>query len=128
MTVGHYRMSADLLKGACRDAARYGAMQDVTTAMARERFRQRVAAGMNVNLVTLSIKDLGAIDANGGAMPKSTSDFNSLPDIELANAPSRRLFAVRAEVNYNKIAVIPVNWIPWAKNMSVTAQVFTRHE
>jgi hypothetical protein len=128
MAVGHYRMSADLLKGACREAARYGAMQDVTTAMATERFRERASAGINVSLVNFSIKDLGSLDSSGGAMPDSAAEFSALPDIELGAAPSRRLFAVRAEVDYNQIAIIPMNWIPWANNLAVTTQVFTRHE
>lgn len=128
MAVGHYRMSADLLKGACRNAARYGAMQNVSTAMAQQRFRETVAPGMNANLVTLYIKDLGATDAANGAMPANSSQYSALPNIELSSAPSRRLFAVYAEVNYNSIAIIPMNWIPWANNLKLSAQVFTRHE
>jgi Flp pilus assembly protein TadG len=128
MAVGHYRMSADLLKGACRNAARYGAMQDVSTAMAQQRFRETVAPGMNANLVTLYIKDMSTADSSNSAMPSSSSQYNALPDIELSNAPSRRLFAVYAEVNYNSIAIIPMNWIPWANNLKLSAQVFTRHE
>ena len=121
-------MSADLLKGACRNAARYGAMQNVSTAMAQQRFRETVAPGMNANLVTLYIKDLGATDAANGAMPANSSQYSALPNIELSSAPSRRLFAVYAEVNYNSIAIIPMNWIPWANNLKLSAQVFTRHE
>jgi Flp pilus assembly protein TadG len=128
MAVGHYRMSADLLKGACRNAARYGAMQNVTTAMAQQRFRDTVAPGMNPNLVTLHIKDLSAADSSGSAMPATTSEYDALPNIELSSTPSRRLFAVHAEVTYNSIAIIPMNWIPWANNLKLSSQVFTRHE
>lgn len=128
MAVGHYRMSADLLKGACRNAARYGALQNVTTTMAQQRFRDTVAPGMNANLVTLYVKDLGAADSSGSAMPSTSSEYNALPNIELSGAPSRRLFAVYAEVNYNSIAIIPMNWIPWANNLKLSSQVFTRHE
>jgi Flp pilus assembly protein TadG len=128
MAVGHYRMCADLLKGGCRNAARYGAMQNVSTAMAQQKFRDTIAPGMNSSLVTLYIKDLGVADSSGSAMPSSTSEYNALPNIELSSAPSRRLFCVYAEVNYNSIAIIPMNWIPWANNLKLSSQVFTRHE
>lgn len=128
MAVGHYRMCADLLKGGCRNAARYGAMQNVSTAMAQQRLKETIAAGMNANLVTIYIKDLNAADSSGSAMPSTTTEYNALPNIELSSAPSRRLFAVYAEVNYNSIAIIPMNWIPWANNLKLSSQVFTRHE
>jgi hypothetical protein len=117
-----------LLKGGCRNAARYGAMQNVSTAMAQQRLKETIAAGMNANLVTIYIKDLNTADSSGSAMPATTAEYNALPNIELSSAPSRRLFAVYAEVNYNSIAIIPMNWIPWANNLRVSSQVFTRHE
>jgi Flp pilus assembly protein TadG len=124
LAFGHAQMVANSIKGATRSAARYGATEGISTAQAEARVRQVMSGGIDPAVVTVQIKDASAYD-NGGAFPDTSAELNALPSIELKTANSRQLFVVRASVNYNDVAIIPVSWLD---GVQLSGQVFMRHE
>lgn len=121
---GHAQMVSNMLKGATRMAARYGATEGVTSAQAEARIRQVMGSAINPAVITIQVKDASGYDG-GTAFPTAGSAMAALPDLELANAQSRQLFLIRATVNYNAVAVVPTSWFD---NVQLSAQSFMRHE
>lgn len=121
---GHAQMVSNMLKGATRMAARYGATEGVTSAQAEARIRQVMGSAIDPSVVTIQVKDASGYDG-GTAFPTDGSAMAGLPDLELASAESRQLFMIRATVNYNAVAVIPTSWFD---NVQLSAQSFMRHE
>ena len=121
---GHAQMVSNMLKGATRMAARYGATEGVTSAQAEARIRQVMGSAINPAVITIQVKDASGYDG-GTAFPTAGSAMAALPDLELASAESRQLFVIRATVNYNAVAVIPTSWFD---NIQLSAQSFMRHE
>lgn len=121
---GHVQMISNMLKGATRTAARYGATEGITSAQAIDRVKQIMAGGMDNSKVTVVVKDASAYD-NGSAFPSTISAINGLPNLQLTNAKTRQLFCVSATVNYNSIALLPVSWLT---GKQLHAQSYMRHE
>jgi Flp pilus assembly protein TadG len=121
---GHAQMVSNMLKGATRTAARYGATEGVTSAQAEARIRQILGAAVDPSVVSVQIKDASAYDG-GNAFPKTGSAMEALPDLELTEATTRQLFMIRATVNYNAVAIVPS---PWFDNVQLAGQSFMRHE
>jgi hypothetical protein len=76
------------------------------------------------------VKDAGAFDS-GSNPPDSASELNALPNSEVSDAEQGDLFLVRATVDYDDVAVIPLS-IPiignYLDNITLTGQAFARHE
>ena len=121
---GHACMISNMMKGATRAAARFGAPDNVTTAQAEAKARQILSGGMNPALITIQIKDASAYD-NGDPFPTDPAAMTAMPDIELNTAAERQLFMVRASVNYNDVAILPTSWF---NNLQLSGQAFMRHE
>jgi Flp pilus assembly protein TadG len=121
---GHVQMINNMLKGATRTAARFGATEGVTSAQAEARVRAVLGSAIDPTTLSVQIKDASAYD-DGTAFPSTASAMAALPNLELANAESRQLFMIRASVNYNDVAVIPASWF---ENVQLDAQAFMRHE
>jgi Flp pilus assembly protein TadG len=124
LAFGHAQMVVNSIQGATRTAARYGATEGISSAQAEARVRQVMSGGVDPVLVTVQIKDASAYD-NGGIFPTSASAMAALPNIELKTAESRQLFMIRASVNYNDVAIVPVHWLD---GVQLSGQAFMRHE
>ena len=121
---GHAIMINNVMKNACRQAARWGSATGATTEEVEQYVRDKVIGAVDPALLTVQIKDASQFDTGGDA-PDSIADFAAMPDIELANAEPRQLFMVRAAMRYGDVALIPQ---PWLSNALLTGQTFTRHE
>jgi Flp pilus assembly protein TadG len=121
---GHAQMVANIIKGATRTAVRYGATEGVSTSQAEARVRQIMSDGVDPAFITIQIKDASAYD-NGTAFPSSATAMAALPDIERRSAVSRQLFMIRASINYNDVAILPVAWL---NGVQLSGQAFMRHE
>ncbi len=121
---GHVQMVSNTLKGATRTAARYGATEGITSEQVKTRVKDIMSGGVNPAYVVVSVKSAKAYD-NGTAFPTNGSDISALPDVELKNSETRDLFVVRATVNYNNVAILPVSWLA---GKQLSAQAFMRHE
>ncbi|PQO32103.1 pilus assembly protein [Bremerella cremea] len=121
---GHAIMINNVMKNACRTAARWGSATGATTAEVEQYARDRMGGAVDTTLVNLQIKDASQFDT-GGDPPTTLDDFNNMPDIELEDAEPRQLFMVRASIRYGDASLIPQ---PWLGNVLLSGETFTRHE
>ncbi len=61
----------------------------------------------------------------GTSTSENGNDFAALPDVDLMEIESRKLFMVHASVQYNDIALVPM---PFMNGVVLDAQAFIRHE
>lgn len=127
--LGHAQLVKNVLRSACREAARVGSTEGHSTADVEQRVRDIIGAACDVSAVQVYVKDASAFDGNG-APSTSGSSLESLPGIQLTNAKERQLFLVRAKIHYNEIAIVPN--IPYLghylENVVLEGQSFMRHE
>jgi len=121
---GHAHMVSNVLRSACRSAARLGSTQGQTTASAENHVRQVLGAAIDANAVNVFVKNAQSLD-DGGDVPETGQGFEDMPGIELGDAEPRQLFLIRARVDYNDIALVPM---PFLKNLTIEGQAFMRHE
>lgn len=122
--IGHICMVENLLQSACRQAARMGATENVTTAQAIAEAEGVIGSGIRLEPVNVIVRDASVYDTDGD-LPAWSENFNGLDEIELLSAESRQLFLVRAEVMYNDVAPLA---LPWMNNVRVVGQTIMRHE
>ncbi|MEN1681813.1 MAG: TadE family protein [Planctomycetota bacterium] len=120
---GHAQMVLNTLRSACRTAARIGSTEGQTTADVEAHVKRILGGAIDPEMVTVFVKDGASLD--GGSAPEDASDLESLPNITLEDAEPRALFVVRARVNYNDVAVLPV---PFMDGAVLASQAFMRHE
>jgi len=127
---GHAQMIKNMLRGACREAARLGCTEGSATADIEARVRQILGGAVTPGKVQVFVKNASAFDS-GGSPPQTASELAALPDLEVADAEQGDLFLVRATVNYNDVAVIPLS-VPivgnFLDNIVLDGQAFVRHE
>ncbi len=121
---GRVQLVSNLLKSACRTAARQGATEGVSNADVRRRIQRMLGAAMDADRIDIVVKDASVLDGNG-SLPSTAAGFESLPDVSLDRANSRQLFLVRAAVRYNDIAFVPFSALD---NVTIAGQSFMRHE
>ena len=121
---GHARMAQTAMQSACRNGARMGSTEGITTAEVETQVRSMIAGAFDPAAATVFIKNGDAFDGSS-SIPSSASDLEGLPDIELNNAEERQLFLVRARVAYNDIALVPM---PFMNGVVLSAEAFMRHE
>lgn len=121
---GHAIMINNVMKNACRQAARWGSATGATTEEVERYVRNKMIGAVDPALVTVQIKDASQFDTGGDA-PTSIADFAAMPNIELANAEPRQLFMVRAALPYGDVSLIPQ---PWLGHVLLSGETFTRHE
>lgn len=127
MVLCHILFTYSLMQTICRNAARYGATSEVSTADLRAYIQDNVGAGIGdhrIDCVDILIKNAEVYDT-GGPYPDPGADFNDLPDIELETAPSRQMFVVRLELMYEDIAILT---LPYFDNLLLATYCFARHE
>jgi hypothetical protein len=127
--LGHAQMVKNVLRSACRQAARIGSTEGHSTANVEQRVKDVLGSACDVEAVQIFIRDASAFD--GGESPSTDGQsLESMPGIELSEAAPRQLFLVRAKVHYNDIAIVPN--IPYLGNflddVVLEGQAFMRHE
>ena len=121
---GHAQMVNNVLRSACREGARLGSTQGQSAASVEAHVRQVLSGAMDATQVEVFVKDGSSFD-NGASVPSDQSGFESLPDINLDDAEPRQLFLVRAKVEYNNIALVPMDFM---NGVVLPTQSFMRHE
>jgi hypothetical protein len=122
--LGHVSMVENLLQSGCRQAARLGATENVSTAQAEAEAAQIIGSGIRLEAVNIIVRDASVYDT-AGEPPTTSEGFHALDEIELTDAETRQLFLVRAEVMYNEVAPLS---LPWMKNVRVVGHTVMRHE
>jgi Flp pilus assembly protein TadG len=120
---GHAFMCNATLTAAAKDAARYGAIDKITTAQTIARAQARINGAFKSAKATFYIKDASSFES--ASTNTATVSVSSLPNIELSSAAERQLFIVRIEVPYNNVAVMAPFW---AKNVTLHGESVMRHE
>jgi hypothetical protein len=127
--LGHAQMVKNVLRSACRQAARIGTTEGKSTADVRNRVLQVLGKAVEPELIDVYVKDASSFDA-GGSPPENGAGLEALADIELSEAAPRQLFMVRAKVHYSDIAIVPN--IPYLgsflDDVVLEGQAFMRHE
>lgn len=123
METGHAYMVMQVLNSAAKQAARIGVVEGKTTADVIDKADSIFSAAFDPVQATVYVKDGSAFDVPG--FDPTGLNYNSLPDIEVAEAESRQLFIVRIEVPYNDVAILPPFWI---KNITLSGMAVMRHE
>lgn len=127
--LGHAQMVKNVLRSACRSAARMGTTDGHSTADVRNRALEILSSVVDADEVEIYVKDASPFDA-GGAPPESGAELEALSDIDLSNAEPRQLFLVRAKIHYNDIAIVPN--IPYLggflDEVVLEGQAIMRHE
>lgn len=121
---GHARMAQTVLQSACRNGVRLGSTEGVTSDQVEAEVRGMISGAFDPQRATLFVKDASTYDGEGD-IPESGEDLEALPDIELNDADERQLFLIRARVEYNDIALVPM---PFMNGVVLSAEAFMRHE
>ena len=121
---GHMYMVNNQLQIACRNGARLGSVEGVSTQDVEDRVLALMSTTVPADAVQLIIKDANALDV-GDDLPQTAAEFASLPDAEIADLEERRLFLVRAAVNYRDVALLPMSFL---ENVTLVGQTIARHE
>lgn len=119
---GHAYLIANVLNSACRNAARIGAVEGISTAQVRTKVEQMMSSVVSTGSVEVFVKDASSFDSGGSA---TGAALEALPDIELNGSDPRTLFVVRAKVPYGSVAIVPM---PFLEGVDIAAQAFMRHE
>lgn len=121
---GHAYLVIGSLNAAARNAARLGAVDKTTTAEVQAEVQRILSSAFRGSgNVTIRVKDASVFDTAG--VNPAAIDYASLPDVEVSNLTTGKLFLVRLEVNYSNVAVMPPFW---AKNIILRSQTIVRHE
>ncbi len=122
MECGHAMMIKHSLDSTARQAARYGAVDGITSAQVTTRAKAIMSAASHV-IPTVLVKD-GSVFDNASFNP-TTINYASLANKELSTADDDQMFIVRLSVSYNDVALLPPFWI---KNITLSGQAVMRHE
>jgi len=122
MEFGHAMMVVNSLDNAARRAARYGAVDGITTAQTTTRAQSLMSSSIRV-VPTVLVKDASVFDTAG--YNATSINVSSLPNKELSTASDDQMFIVRISVPYNNVALLPPFWV---KNITLTGQAVMRHE
>lgn len=121
---GHAQLVNNMLNSACRNGARIGSVEGTTTANVIARVNQTMAAVTSPENVSIFVNDAGVFDLPG-ANPETGTAIEGLPAVEIANLDPRQMFVVRATLNYNDIALLPMDFM---EGVVLNGQAFIRHE
>lgn len=119
----HVFMVQNMLKAATNAAAREGIVEGASTSQVEQRVTEILTAAFNTGDVTVMVKNAGVFD--DGSTDPTTIEYANLPNIDLTQAESRQLFIVRAEVDYEKVALFPPMWV---ESLRLSGQSVMRHE
>jgi Flp pilus assembly protein TadG len=128
--ISHAHMIKNMLRGACREAARLGCTEGSTTSDVQALVLQILGGAVSPEVVQVMVKDGSSFD-NGSSPPETSSAIAALPDMEVSEAEEGQLFIVHAQVSYNDVAVVPLS-TPYLgqfmDNIVIEGRAFIRHE
>jgi len=105
---GHAQLVNNMLNNACRTAARIGSVEGTTTADVEAFIGQKMSPVIDESNINIFVNDASVFDS-GGSPPTNGTEVEALPPTELADTEPRQMFVVRASLNYNDIALVPVH-------------------
>jgi Flp pilus assembly protein TadG len=123
MEFGHYFLVSNTLNAAAREGVQIGCYEEVTSAQVETKVRQIVAAALNSNQATVSVRD-GSVFDTANVNPSSIN-FNSLPLMEVSTCKRGDCFIAQVSVPYNSVALLPPFWL---KNKTIVGRAVMRHE
>jgi len=121
---GHAQLVNNILNNACRTGARLGSVEGTTSSDVVDRINQTMSPLIDSNKMTVFVNDASVFDS-GGSPPADAAGVEALPPTELADAEPRDMFVIRARLNYNDIALVPM---PFMDGVVLDSQAFMRHE
>jgi Flp pilus assembly protein TadG len=121
---GHAQLVNNMLNNACRTAARIGSVEGTSSSDVVARINQAMSPVVSSSNVTVYVNDASVYDSSG-TPPSDAAGIEGLPSMEVSDAEPRQMFVVRAKLNYNDIALVPM---PFLKNVTLASQAFMRHE
>ena len=122
MECGHAMMIRHSLETSARQAARYGAVDGISTAQVTTRAKAIMAKATRT-VPTVLVKDGSVFDSDN--FDPTTINYSALPNKELSTADNDQMFIVRLSVPYNDVSLLPPFWI---KDITLTGQAVMRHE
>lgn len=127
--LSHAQLVKNVLRSACRKAARIGTTEGTSTADVRNRALEMLETVVDADSIEIFVKDASAFDS-GGELPDTGAELEALADIELADAEPRQLFLVRAKIHYNDVAIVPnILYLgSFLDHVVLEGQAFMRHE
>lgn len=120
----HVQLLQNVLRSACREGARLGSTTGVDTATVEAHVRNLLGSAVDPNQVNVFVRNASKFD-NGQNVPTDQAELESLPPINLTEAVPRQLFMVRARIDYNQVALMPLRFMDGVR---VQGQAFIRHE
>jgi len=121
---GHAQLVNNMLNNACRTAARLGSVEGTTTADVEAFIGQKMSPIIDESNLTVFVNDASVFDS-GGSPPTNGAGVEALDPTELSDTEPRQMFVVRARLNYNDIALVPM---PFMNGVVLNSQSFMRHE
>ncbi len=121
---GHAQLVNNMLNSACRSGARIGSVEGTTSADVVSRVEQTMSPVIPPENLTIFVNNAGVFDS-GSSPPDSGAGIEALPSIEVSEAEPRQMFVIRARLNYNDIALVPM---PFMDGVVLNSQAFMRHE
>ena len=122
---GHAQLVTNMLNSACRNGARMGSVEGTTSADVVARVNQTMTPVISPESMTVFVANAGIYDQSGSTPPSSSSEIEDLPAIEVYDAEPRQMFVIRARLNYNDVALVPM---PFMNGVVLSSQSFMRHE
>jgi Flp pilus assembly protein TadG len=120
---GHAYLVIGTLNAAARGAARYGTVEDITTAQVQDEAERILGSAFNEAEATIRVKDAAVFD-QASFNPESIN-YAGLPDVEVNSLDTGDMFLVRIEVPYADVAIMPPFW---TQSLTLRAQSVVRHE
>lgn len=104
---GHCFMTIHTINAAARNAARLGVADTATTEDVVDKATEILGSAINVNAASLQVlvKDGSQFD-DPEFDPTTLTDYEALPDSDLATLPSQSLFIVRVQVPYTEVGIL----------------------
>lgn len=123
---GHVFMTIHTINAAARNAARAGVPDGATTIAVDSMAKLIMGKAINADAANLKV-----LVKNGSQFddptfdPASLTDYESLPDADLATLPSQTLFIVRVQVPYREVGIMG-SW--WLQDVNLYGQAVMRKE
>ncbi len=121
---GHAQLVNNMLNNACRTAARLGSVEGVTSQEVENHVYQSMSPVIAESDVTVFVNDASIFDS-GGSTPSDGAGVEAMSSVELSDSEPRDMFVIRARLNYNDIALVPM---PFMNGVVLSSQAYMRHE
>lgn len=124
---GHAHMVIATLTAAAKQSARFGAVDDITSAQVVAKATEVMGASFDVTQATVLVKNASVFDTSSdtsniviGSLPNIPAGGDDLDDLNPGD-----LFIVYITIPYDNVAIFPPFW---AKSLTLTGRSVMRHE